>query len=125
MTLYYRRDSYYKTFLLPQVRWDASRQHYAQTADTDAEGVVVRTAEDKSEDLKDFLNTIVGYLPFPYLTEKILNGTTKLAEVWDCIHLVFLGAKPSLEITYFTHTHTDPPKSFLTYILIYIPYLYS
>ena len=34
-------------------------------ADTDAYGTVTRTAEDKSEDLKDKLNTIVGYLPIP------------------------------------------------------------
>ena len=56
---YYRRDSYYKSFLLPQVRWDPAQVHYGQTEDIDAAGTVTRTAEDKSEDLKDFLNTIV------------------------------------------------------------------
>ena len=66
---YYRRDSYYKTFLLPTVRWDSSLPNYGQRPDTDGEGIVTRTAEDKAEDLKDFLSTIVGYLPFPYLTQ--------------------------------------------------------
>ena len=82
---YYRRDTYYKGFLLPNVRWNPLQLHYAQTDDVDNEGAVARSAEDKSEDLKDFLNTIVGYLPFPYLTEKILKGTRKLDDVWDSI----------------------------------------
>ena len=47
---------------------------------------VVRSAEDKGEDLKDFLNTLVGYLPFPYLTEKIVNASSSLAEVWEVIY---------------------------------------
>ena len=51
---YYRRDSYYKAFLLPQVAWDPSRTNYGQQADTDDAGAVTRTAEDKAEDLKDF-----------------------------------------------------------------------
>ena len=83
---YYQRDSYYKSFLLPQVRWESTQAHYGQVDDVDATGTVTRTAEDKSEDLKDFLNTIVGYLPFPYLTEKILHGTKKLQDVWDSIY---------------------------------------
>ena len=82
---YYRRDSYYKGFLLPQASWDPSAQYYGQVPDRQ-DGTVTRTAEDKGEDLRDFLNTLVGYLPFPYLTEKIVNGTKNLEEVWDTIY---------------------------------------
>ena len=82
---YYRRDGYYKGFLLPDVTWNSTRPNYGQTDDVQ-DGVIVRTALDKSEDLKDFLNTIVGYLPFPYLTEKIVSGTTSLQQVWDIIY---------------------------------------
>ena len=67
---YYRRDSYYKGFLLPAATWDSQQDNYGQEDDVHNR-TVVRTALDKSEDLKDFLNTIVGYLPFPYLTQKI------------------------------------------------------
>ena len=69
---YYRRDSYYKGFLLPAATWDSQQDNYGQEDDVHNR-IVVRTALDKSEDLKDFLNTIVGYLPFPYLTQKIVH----------------------------------------------------
>ena len=81
---YYRRDSYFKCFLLPNAQWDPTAEHYGQRPER-SEGVITRSAEDKSEDLKDFLNTLIGYLPFPYLTEKILNATKNLQEVWDII----------------------------------------
>ena len=47
---------------------------------------VIRTAADKGEDLQDFLNTLAGYLPFPYLTEKIVKGSSNLQNVWDTIY---------------------------------------
>ena len=79
---YYRRDTYYKGFLLPQATWDPHASNYGQTDDVH-NNTVVRSAQDKGEDLHDFLNTIVGYLPFPYLTEKIVGASKNLAEVWE------------------------------------------
>ena len=82
---YYRRDSYFKGFLLPTVRWDPSVANYGLRADVQGDQVI-RSAEDKCEDLKDFLNTLVGYLPFPYLTEKIVGASHTLAEIILCRH---------------------------------------
>ena len=82
---YYRRDSFYKGFLLPNATWDPSQQFYGQTADMNGD-VVIRSAEDKGEDLRDFLHTLVGYLPFPYLTEKIVTSSANLKNVWDIIY---------------------------------------
>ena len=83
---YYRRDSYFKAFLLPQATWSNSAEHnYGQDEDTNRTNIT-RTASDKGEDLRDFLNTLAGYLPFPYLTEKIIDGTTNLQQVWDIIY---------------------------------------
>ena len=82
---YYRRDSFYKGFLLPQAQWDPALPNYGQVNDVSGD-VVVRTAEDKGEDLQDFLHTLVGYLPFPYLTEKEVHGTKNLKEVWDTLY---------------------------------------
>ena len=83
---YYRRDSFYKVFLLPGAVWDPTAADYGQAADVNAEGEVIRTAADKAGDLDDFLNTLAGYLPFPYLTEKIVKGSTNLQNVWDSIY---------------------------------------
>ena len=82
---YYRRDSYYKGFLLPEVTWNARADNFGQTDDV-VNGTVVRSALDKGEDLKDFLHTLVGYLPFPYLTEKVVNGSSNLEQVWDLLY---------------------------------------
>ena len=70
---------------MPEAAWSKLEINYGQTEDRQND-VVVRSALDKGEDLKDFLNTIAGYLPFPYLTEKIVEGTTKLQDVWDIIY---------------------------------------
>ena len=82
---YYRRDSYYKCFLLPAAVWNPDVDNYEQAADMDGANVV-RTAADKAGDLEDFLNTLAGYLPFPYLTEKIVKGSKNLQDVWDTIY---------------------------------------
>ena len=82
---YYRRDSYYKSFLLPDATWDPRAENYGQTADNENTGIT-RSALDKGEDLKDFLHTLAGYLPFPYLTEKIVSGSNNLNNVWDIIY---------------------------------------
>ena len=82
---YYRRDSFYKGFLLPEATWDSTADSYGQAADQNG-GEVIRTAADKAGDLEDFLNTLAGYLPFPYLTEKIVKASTKLQDVWDVIY---------------------------------------
>ena len=69
---YYRRDSFYKGFLLENAVWNGSQENYGQEADVQGEApnrIVLRTAADKAGDLEDFLNTLAGYLPFPYLTE--------------------------------------------------------
>ena len=81
---YYRRDSYFKCFLLPTATWSPDQENYGQRAEL-VDGVVVRSAQDKSEDLCDFLNILIGYLPFPYLTEKILKATHNLQQVWEVI----------------------------------------
>ena len=83
---YYRRDSYFKAFLLPNATWNnLTANNYGQVADMNGT-TTTRTAQDKGEDLKDFLNTLAGYLPFPYLTEKIVDGSTRLQDVWDTIY---------------------------------------
>ena len=85
---YYRRDDYYKKFLLNTARWDSTAENYGLDADTrgaGADAVIIRSAEDKAGDLEDFLNIIAGYLPFPYLTQKIVKGSKKLEDVWEVI----------------------------------------
>ena len=82
---YYRRDSFYKCFLLQDAQWDPAADNYGQIDDREGANVI-RTAADKAGDLEDFLNTLAGYLPFAYLTDKIVTGSKKLQDVWDTIY---------------------------------------
>ena len=43
-----------------------------------------RKAEELSEDLQDLLNTLAGYLPHSYLTDKILKSTC-WSNIWRII----------------------------------------
>ena len=53
---YYRRDGYFKAFLLPDATWtNSANTNYGQDADMNGT-TVIRTAADKGEDLQDFLN---------------------------------------------------------------------
>ena len=57
---YYRRDSFFKAFLLPNATWDASRANYGQTNDTSA-GAITRTSQDKAEDLKGIVSCFENF----------------------------------------------------------------
>ena len=57
---YYRRDSYFKSFLLPNATWtNVAADNYGQIAETNGQ-TETRSAVDKGEDLQDFLNTLAG-----------------------------------------------------------------
>ena len=60
---YYRRDAFFKAFLLPNANWNnVANENYGQVDDVNGT-VVTRNAADKGEDLRDFLNTLAGYNP--------------------------------------------------------------
>ena len=83
---YYRRDSIYKQFLVTGKVWTTG-PYYGFSDRTDGDGnVVVETKEAQKENLEDFLNTLAGFLPHSYLTDKIVKGSTSLEECWNIIY---------------------------------------
>ena len=54
--------------------------------DEDAASTLKRKKADMKEDLVDLLNTLAGYLPHSYLTDKILKSTKGWKDVWNVIH---------------------------------------
>ena len=79
---FYKRDDVYKRFFKSTISWDSKNPNYGFEADADVD----KTAEDIAEDFMDLLNTLSGYLPFSYLTDKILKNTTSWADVWSIIY---------------------------------------
>ena len=75
---YFRRDSIFRQFLDTTAVWYPNRENYGLVEANDM------TPQERCDALKDFLNTLAGFLPHSYLTSKLLN-TRKLEDCWDII----------------------------------------
>ena len=83
---FYKRDYAYKLFIKEEARWDPSDEDYYGQVDEDGDSPLKRKKAEMKEDLLDLLNTLSGYLPHSYLTDKILKSTKGWKEVWNLIH---------------------------------------
>ena len=75
---YFRRDSIFKQFLANGMTWNPTSENFGLLAENDM------TALERCDALKDFLNTLAGFLPHSYLTAKLLN-TRSLEDCWNII----------------------------------------
>ena len=80
---FYKKDDSYKTFFKKDQKWNHLRPNYDLNDEPDGEK---RSAADLAEDLTDLLNTLAGYLPHSYLTDKILKSSKCWTDVWRIIH---------------------------------------
>ena len=80
---FYKRDSVYNHFIKLTTTWDPSDDDYKQEEEKTG---LKRKPADMREDLVDLLNTLAGYLPHSYLTDKIVLGTNNWSEVWNVIY---------------------------------------
>ena len=83
---YFRRCQYYSIFLSPGLKWDNS----PTKGFTENETVgLKRNPTALAADLEGFLSTIGTYLPFDYVTEKLIQETTDLDSVWSLIYEIY------------------------------------
>ena len=80
---FFKRDETYKPFIRDTAKWDSAAANYAQQEEATG---LKRSAADMKEDLVDLLNTLSGFLPHSYLTDKILKATKNWIDVWNVIH---------------------------------------
>ena len=80
---FYKKDDTYKVFFQPNMQWDPSQNEYGLLDETHG---LKREANELCEDLLDLLNTLAGYLPHSYLTEKIVGSTKNWEDVFSIIH---------------------------------------
>ena len=90
---YYKRDSHFKYFTLPEVTWNPSLANYGFRDETNG---LKRSAAELKEDCVDLLHAVAGYMPYGYLTEKFISSVKSLKEVFEviCEHY---GVSPSQE----------------------------
>ena len=108
---FYKRDDAYKRFFKPNISWNSSEPNYGLQS-TDNE---YRSAEDIAEDLMDLLNTLSGYLPFSYLTDKILENTTNWKDVWHIEYdhyNVQVNGESLLDFESLTKQHDETHRQF-------------
>ena len=80
---FYKKDETYKIFFKKShCDWDFNQEHYGLN---DEVGGEARKKEELAEDLEDLLNTLAGYLPYSYLTDKLLKYTKGWKDVYKII----------------------------------------
>ena len=80
---FYKKDDTYKIFFKKShSEWDYSQAHYGLN---DEVGGEARKKDELAEDLEDLLNTLAGYLPYSYLTDKLLKYTKGWKDVYKVI----------------------------------------
>ena len=80
---FYKKDETYKIFFKKDhCEWDSSQDHYGLS---DEVGGETRGKAELAEDLEDLLNTLAGYLPYSYLTDKLLKYTKGWKDVYKII----------------------------------------
>lgn len=106
---FYKRDESYRFFVKETTKWDPSNDNYNQIAE--GENGLKRTAADMKEDLIDLLNTLAGYLPHSYLTDKIVSGTKGWQDVWNVIYDHYGVQISSESLLDFESMHKQPGET--------------
>ena len=83
---YFRRCPYYSFFLAPRLKWDNSQN---RGFTVNEETGLKRSPASLASDLDGILSTIGTYLPFDYVTEKLISETTDLDSVWALIYEIY------------------------------------
>ena len=88
-----KQDDTYKTFLGSNVTWNPNVQNYGFVAETRG---LNRSANEKMDDCKDFLQILATFLPHGYLTEKLVKTSTSFEKAFEII-LEHYGLLPTQE----------------------------
>ena len=80
---YFKKDDSYKPLVRPNAAWNPAATNYGQVDETQG---LERSASEVKEDLVDLLNTLAGFLPHSYLTDKLVLNTRNWSDVWNIIY---------------------------------------
>ena len=105
---FYKKDETYKIFFKSTAKWNYHEANFGQVDETEGEK---RKAADLKEDLTDLLNTLAGYLPHSYLTDKILKSTKTWEEVWVVIYDHYNVQVTSESLLDFEGLHKQPEET--------------
>ena len=73
---YLKSNENYRVFFLRATVWDATKPNY---------GFIGEEAEEKADNLESVLDTIVSFMPGPFLTHDITNKSTSMEGVFKII----------------------------------------
>ena len=96
---YFRRSPQYAVFFKRTTTWDYHKDNY---------GFEGEDKEDQADNLEAFLDTIAGFMPGPYITNKITQETTSIQSLWSVIKDHY-GVTPS-QSSFFDYMDIFPQK---------------
>ena len=83
---YFRRCQFYSYFLQPNLTWNNGLNRGFSTNETTG---LKRTPQLLASDLEGFLECLASYLPFDYVSEKLLQESTDMDSVWLIIYEIY------------------------------------
>ena len=83
---YYRRCQFYGYFLAPGITWNNNANRGFTVNEPSG---LKRTPAQLASDLEGFLSCIGNYLPFDYVSDKLINETTNMDSVWSVIYEIY------------------------------------
>ena len=83
---YYRRCQFYGYFLQPNVKWNNNRNRGFTQSEISG---LKRDPSILASDLDGFLSCLGSYLPFDYVSDKLISETTDLNSAWDIIYEIY------------------------------------
>ena len=83
---YYRRCQFYNYFLQPGVNWSNETNHGFTEPETTG---LKRSPETLAYDLEGFLTCLAGYLPFDYVSTKLVSQATCMRDTWQIIYEIY------------------------------------
>ena len=86
LTNYYRRCQFYGYYLQPDISWDNSDNRGFTVNETSG---LKRTPAILASDLNGFLSCIASYLPFDYISDKLILESTNMDTVWSIIYEIY------------------------------------
>ena len=83
---YFRRCQFYSYFLQPGINWTNTANRGFIANETSG---LKRTPELLASDLEGFLECLASYLPFDYVSDKLLQESTNMDTVWSIIYEIY------------------------------------
>ena len=102
----------YSPFFASTFTWNPNDDNYGLVAETEGHK---RSASALRDDLVAFIQTVAGYLPHSYVTQRMLTTTTCMEDVFDIIADIYEAEINSLTFMDLALIRKDSKETYRTF----------